>query len=81
MSADAYLAVLPEHRRLAVATWLAESIGDCVACQQPVLRTDPHRTEKDGFAHLDCSAQAAPVVSEEPVSKAVAANARRSDWG
>lgn len=81
MSLEAQLTSLPDDRRAAVALWLAESIGDCVSCAQPVRRTDPHRIEKDGFAHLNCKATPTPATEEEPKSKAVAARARRSDWG
>ena len=74
---------LPNDRRDAVAAWLAEPIGDCVECRGAVRRTDPHRTEAGGFAHMQCDAApgSAQDTADEPVSAAVAARARRADWG
>ena len=81
VSHDALLAPLPDHRREAVREWLSGSVGDCVSCEQPVLRSHPRRLEKDGVAHVSCEVAAQPVVDEGPVSPAVEARAARSDWG
>ena len=81
MSDYAYLSALPEERRASVIAWLESTIGECVACGQPVGITHPHRNEKDGFAHISCESASQTAASSDPESRNVAANARRSDWG
>lgn len=75
-------AALSEHRGEAVVAWLGESVAECPACTEPIRRTDPYHGTKDGLAHLDCpQLSREPQAAPEPVSAAVAARARRSDWG
>lgn len=71
-----------EDRRDAVRAWLEGSLKDCAACGFPVRPVDPRKTGKEGLQHLDCSKAPMEVAEAgEPVSAAVAARARRSDWG
>lgn len=83
MSIEDQLAEISPERRDAVAAWLVESVGQCTTCEGPVRRIDPRRAESAGFAHLSCPTAAPPALAadDEPVSAAVAARARRSDWG
>jgi hypothetical protein len=76
------LEVLEPARAASVEAWLATSVGDCGSCGNPVLIVHPRRTEKDGsFAHISCDSIAATLTDAEPVSAAVEARGRRSDWG
>jgi hypothetical protein len=72
---------LPADRREAVAAWLNRSIGDCVHCGQPVLISQPRAVQDPGFRHLGCDASQPVRRDDERMSKNVAANAARSDWG
>jgi hypothetical protein len=79
---DELAAALPEVRRELVLNWLEESIGDCTSCAKPVRRNQPrNRDGAAGFGHIDCQSVAAAPDLEEPEARAVAARARRSDWG
>lgn len=76
------LSSLSPGRREAVVGWLAQSIGPCVACDAPVRRDAPHEARKSGFAHLQCNSVETPAAAADgPASLAVAARARRADWG
>jgi hypothetical protein len=82
MSTEDLLRWMPADRQQAVGDWLAGSIAECVVCRQQVLRTDPHQAAEGGFKHVSCeSGNASAPSTAEAVSKNVAANARRSDWG
>jgi hypothetical protein len=79
---DDLAALLPEGRRKHVLSWLEGSIGDCTSCAKPVRRNQPRKRDRDaGFAHIDCESAVPVQVASELESRAVAARARRSDWG
>lgn len=82
MPFDDSLSTLPPERQQAVRAFLNSSLADCPACGRPVTPVSPRRLGDRGLEHLDCSAADQPAVEPvEPVSAAVEARARRSDWG
>lgn len=81
MDLDPIAAAFGEERRSAVASWLQESLTDCASCGKPVTRISPRRASGNGLEHMDCSSAVVETAPDEPVSAAVAARARRSDWG
>lgn len=84
---EPHLESLTPVRRDAVIAWLATEVGICGSCGSPVLVSQPRRLGKTGVEHSAC--EQAPSVTEplaaaeplEETSAAVAARARRSDWG
>jgi hypothetical protein len=83
MSFDHLLSHFDENRGAAIVTWLGSSLSDCHKCGNPVRPVDPRKSDNDGMTHLNCkaSSQDAGPTTSEPVSAAVEARARRSDWG
>jgi len=82
MSLETFLDPIELARRDAIRAWLSTAIGTCHDCGRPVRPIDPRKTGTDGLVHLNCQAsRQPPESSEEPVSPAVEARGRRSDWG